>query len=338
MSIRPTALRRTTRRVPQVLVVGSPAVADRLSSHLAATGEARVVGYVDDDPGDPAGRLGHLAELRAVWARSDADHVLLALSRSHAEESLARLGPLRGRPSVNNGARFRVVPNLYVLVPRAASPGPGPGAPGDPGPVARGRRDPFKRAVDVAGALAGLVLLAPLLVAVALAVRLTSAGPVLFRQTRIGRHSQPFSMLKFRSMAVRSVPDPPADPPAGGVVVGPFPKLRADPRVTRVGRVIRRLSIDELPQLWNVVRGDMSLVGPRPFVPTEDAQITGWARARHEARPGITGLWQVAGRNDVSFDDMCRLDHLYVNCRSVHLDVRIMLATCRAVAHRHGAY
>ncbi len=119
---------------------------------------------------------------------------------------------------------------------------------------------------------------------------------------------------------------------------GPFPKLKDDPRVTSVGRLLRRTSLDELPQLWNVVRGEMSLVGPRPFVPDDDAWITDWAQRRYSVRPGITGLWQVSGRNNLTFEEMCRLDNLYVSCWSAGLDVRILLRTLRAMAGGSGAY
>jgi len=120
--------------------------------------------------------------------------------------------------------------------------------------------------------------------------------------------------------------------------MGPFPKLKDDPRVTAVGRLLRRTSLDELPQLWNVIRGEMSLVGPRPFIPEDDAWITDWAQRRYSVRPGITGLWQVSGRNNLTFDEMCRLDGLYVSCWSPGLDIRILLRTLRAVLTRSGAY
>jgi lipopolysaccharide/colanic/teichoic acid biosynthesis glycosyltransferase len=168
-------------------------------------------------------------------------------------------------------------------------------------------------------------------------IKTTSKGPILFRQIRVGRHAEPFSMLKFRSM--RTERDA-ANEPSKGVenAVGPFPKLKNDPRVTRVGKVLRRTSMDELPQLWNVVRGEMSLVGPRPFVPDDSVWITDWAQKRYTVRPGITGLWQVSGRNDLTFSEMCRLDNLYVSCWSAGLDMRILVRTLRAIVVGSGAY
>jgi lipopolysaccharide/colanic/teichoic acid biosynthesis glycosyltransferase len=159
----------------------------------------------------------------------------------------------------------------------------------------------------------------------------------MLHQTRVGRDGRAFAMLKFRSM----VENPPEWDPKElqlDPVVGPFPKLKNDPRVTPVGRVIRRTSIDELPQLWNVLRGQMSLVGPRPFIPEDAAWIDGWAEQRYSVRPGMTGLWQVSGRNDLLFEDMCRLDHLYVSSWSLGLDMRIFLQTLRAVTQGRGAY
>jgi lipopolysaccharide/colanic/teichoic acid biosynthesis glycosyltransferase len=194
-----------------------------------------------------------------------------------------------------------------------------------------------KRFIDIVGSGVALLLLSPVLITVAGVVRLTSAGPVILRQERVGRGGQVFSMLKFRTMVVHVVDGHPADL-AGDATNGPFPKLKDDPRITRVGRVLRRASIDELPQLWNVLVGQMSLVGPRPFVLDDAAVIGGWALRRYAVRPGITGLWQVSGRNDLTYDEMCRLDHLYVSCWSLGMDLRVLLRTLRAVSGSHGAY
>jgi lipopolysaccharide/colanic/teichoic acid biosynthesis glycosyltransferase len=168
-------------------------------------------------------------------------------------------------------------------------------------------------------------------------VRLTSRGPVLFRQARIGRNGRQFWMLKFRTMHVERSDVSPASL-EGEVVAGPFVKLKRDPRITPLGRFLRHTSLDELPQLWNVLRGEMSLVGPRPFMLEDAAIIEGWALRRYSVRPGITGLWQVSGRNELTVAEMCRLDQLYVNCWSLGLDVRILLRTLWVVLGGHGAY
>jgi exopolysaccharide biosynthesis polyprenyl glycosylphosphotransferase len=182
-----------------------------------------------------------------------------------------------------------------------------------------------------------LIVAAPLMVAVALAVRLDDRGPVLFRQTRIGVGGEEFTMLKFRSM----VPDAENHLPAlshGSDGNALLFKLRQDPRVTRVGAVLRRLSLDELPQLINVVRGDMSLVGPRPPLPREVAEYDLDALRRLRVLPGLTGLWQISGRSDLSWEESLRLDLRYVDNWSIALDLSILWRTAAAVLKRSGAY
>ena len=196
-----------------------------------------------------------------------------------------------------------------------------------------------KRALDIAGSAACLVAFGPLFLCVAAAVKLTSKGPVFFRQQRVGEAGQPFTMFKFRTMQVNCGPRASTSntssssfnpisrqPPATGAVF----KLVNDPRVTPVGDFLRRSSLDELPQFWNVLRGDMSLVGPRPPLPYEVARYKPWHRRRVlEAKPGITGLWQVTGRSRTTFDDMVRLDLRYAKNCSVWTDLKILLATPR---------
>jgi lipopolysaccharide/colanic/teichoic acid biosynthesis glycosyltransferase len=197
----------------------------------------------------------------------------------------------------------------------------------------------LKRAVDVVLSAVALVALAPLLAFVAAIIRLDSPGPVLFRQARMGVDDRPFQILKLRTMSVNA--DALRDELRHRSETGDprLFKLRDDPRVTRVGRPLRRLSIDELPQLVNVLRGEMSLVGPRPLPLDEDENITDWGRRRLDLRPGITGLWQTLGRSDIPFDEMLRLDYVYVTSWSLWSDVRIMLRTLPSLAGRsNGAY
>lgn len=185
---------------------------------------------------------------------------------------------------------------------------------------------------------AGLLLaISPVLVAAALAVKLTSPGPVIFRQTRIGVGGKPFQMLKFRSM-VADAEQRRAELEEFNENDGLLFKIRDDPRVTRVGAVLRRYSVDELPQLWNVVRGDMSLVGPRPPLPQEVAAYDSDATRRLRVRPGLTGLWQVSGRSDLTWEESLRLDLRYVDNWNFWLDVAILWRTWRAVVGRSGAY
>jgi exopolysaccharide biosynthesis polyprenyl glycosylphosphotransferase len=201
-------------------------------------------------------------------------------------------------------------------------------------PVFEGPRRVMKEVFDRTLAALLLVLLAVPMLAIALAVRITSRGPALFRQTRVGQDGGEFTLWKFRSMLVSSEPIvlPDSD------VDGPLFKLRSDPRVTPVGRVLRRWSLDELPQLFNVLRGDMSLVGPRPPLPSEVAAYGNDVRRRLLVKPGLTGLWQVSGRSDLPWEECVRLDLRYVENWSVSLDLLILVRTVFAVIRGRGAY
>jgi lipopolysaccharide/colanic/teichoic acid biosynthesis glycosyltransferase len=213
---------------------------------------------------------------------------------------------------------------LDTLVPQRAQPG----------------CDAVKRGLDIFGSLMLLVLFAPLLLAVFAAVKWTSPGPALFRQVRIGRRGEPFTMLKFRTMHVNAghgihqdymaqfIKSSGHQPRTGNEVF----KLTNDPRITPPGRFIRKTSLDELPQFWNVLRGDMSLVGPRPPLPFEVEQYQPWHRRRVlEAKPGLTGPWQVHGRSRTTFDEMVRLDLRYARTHSLWTDIKILAATPRAM-------
>lgn len=194
-----------------------------------------------------------------------------------------------------------------------------------------------KRVSDLLGAMAGLVLAVPVMFLVAIAIKLNSPGPVFFRHTRLGKDAQPFGMIKFRSMyqdaaVLQSTLVPDNDIP------GPVFKIRSDPRVTPVGKFIRKYSLDELPQLWHVLRGDMSLVGPRPAVPDEVVRYEPWQRERLAARPGLTCTWQVSGRSDIPFEEWVRMDIEYVRARNIWRDLKLLLQTIPAVISGRGAY
>jgi lipopolysaccharide/colanic/teichoic acid biosynthesis glycosyltransferase len=204
-----------------------------------------------------------------------------------------------------------------------------------------------RRAADLTLAGLGLLLLAPVLLVLVLAIRLDSRGSAFFRQRRLGRDGEPFTVNKLRTMhsdcdqdrhrdyvlpLIRGERERVPDGPENGLY-----KLSGDERVTRVGRLLRRWSLDELPQLWNVVRGEMSLVGPRPVIPYEADAYPGWYRERFAVKPGMTGLWQVSGRNERTYDEMVRLDIDYVRRRSLWLDVTILARTAWVVLARRGA-
>jgi lipopolysaccharide/colanic/teichoic acid biosynthesis glycosyltransferase len=178
-------------------------------------------------------------------------------------------------------------------------------------------------------------MLAPVLALIARLIRLDSPGPVLYRQKRIGRDGREFDMLKFRSM-VDGADAQKAELAALNETEGLF-KMVNDPRVTRVGRFLRRSSLDELPQLWNIVRGEMSLVGPRPLVPDDDAKIHGWQRKRLNVTPGMTGVWQILGSTRVPLEEMVKLDYLYGATWSLWLDIKILLRTVAYVVGRRSA-
>ncbi len=192
-----------------------------------------------------------------------------------------------------------------------------------------------KRAMDLFGSVVCLILAAPVLVIIAIAIKLDSRGPVFFIQSRVGRGGEPLRVYKFRTMSRDA--EAQRDKLAALSEDPNWLKLEADPRVTRVGRVLRMSSLDELPQLLNVVRGDMSLVGPRPLVEAEDERVVDWGRARLDLTPGITGLWQVLGRTNIPFEEMVKLDYLYVTNWSLWSDVRLVLHTLPAVIYRRGA-
>ncbi len=216
------------------------------------------------------------------------------------------------------------------------------------------------RALDIVGAAALLVLMAPLLCLIVIAIRLDSPGPAVFRQQRVGRNRKPFTVNKFRSMYNGAAHDRHrefvlklikgdtpqqdiSDPDAAGEDAGrnpprPYYKMIADPRITRVGRALRRSSLDELPQLWNVLRGNMSLVGPRPAIPYEVEHYPPAWFDRFAVKPGLTGLWQVSGRSSVTLDEMVRLDIEYARQRTLWLNLRILILTIPAVLSTKGAW
>lgn len=192
-----------------------------------------------------------------------------------------------------------------------------------------------KRSLDVAASATVLVLAAAPMALIALAIKLDSKGPVRFRQRRVGKDGQPFELVKFRTMvadAERRTEELMSDSKDAGWL-----HLESDPRVTRVGRLLRHTSVDELPQFWNILKGEMSLVGPRPLIESEDCQIGGWARSRLELTPGLTGLWQVLGRTNIPFDEMVKLDYLYVTNWSLWNDLRLVMRTLPVVVARRGA-
>jgi len=195
-----------------------------------------------------------------------------------------------------------------------------------------------KRLLDMVISSAALILLSPLLLLVVILVKAESKGSAIFKQKRIGLNGEPFTMLKFRSMSDNAEGLRPQLEDNNEINNGVLFKIKKDPRITRIGAIIRKTSIDELPQLINVLRGDMSLVGPRPPLPSEVSLYSRSERVRLSVMPGITCLWQIAGRSDIPFEQQVELDQLYISKRSLLTDIKLLLATIPAVLTARGAY
>ncbi len=321
--------RRRGRGLHRTVLIGTPATVQRVGSKLASypeAGLAPVASVLVDSAGlseDPA----------AACRRFAADHAIVAPADAFEWAIGACLESLDGMD-----VRLSVVPPLEDLF---LSPGLVAQVGGLPLiPLARLRRTrtslPAKRAFDVVGALVLLVLLAPVMAVAAAAVLADGGRPVLYRQRRVGRHGTVFEMLKFRSM-VRDADARVIDLTAANVADGLLFKLSDDPRVTRVGRLLRRFAVDELPQLWNVVKGDMSLVGPRPLA-LEPTQFGALDSRRHSVRPGITGYWQISGGNGLTWSEMVKLDLAYLENWSLWLDLRLLARTVPALISRRGPW
>jgi exopolysaccharide biosynthesis polyprenyl glycosylphosphotransferase len=295
-----------------------------------------VVGFLDNRDVDDSGPvLGEPNDIAQLVDELEVDRVLLASSIADHERMLDLLRSVR-RPDV----QISIVPRYFEIFTSHAILDDVEGMPVVTLPPMRLGRSSrlLKRCFDIAVAAVVLALMSPLLLAVALAIKLDSKGGVIYRQPRRGRNGSEFTIMKFRTMydgaeARRS------DVLHLNEVDGPLFKVKkGDPRVTRIGGFLRRYSLDEFPQLLNVIKGDMSLVGPRPFVVYEADQITGWASRRLDSTPGITGLWQVLGRNDIPFDEMVKLDYLYVTNWSLWWDLKILCQTVPVVLGKRGAY
>ena len=317
----------------RVVVCGHRREVQRIATELEASRNPRyaVVAVCHAGPG-PSGAFRELCD---AAASTSADAVLVAPCRHVGPEALRRLGWQLEK----SRTRLLLATSLLDVAPartRLAHAGPLPLV-SVSHPALEGTRWWVKEAVDRILAVAGLLVLAPVLVLVALVVRLDSPGAALFRQTRTGRNGVPFTMLKFRTMQCNAE-DRRAELSALLVGDSILFKLRDDPRTTRVGRFLRRYSLDELPQLINVLLGNMALVGPRPPLPEEVARYHPDVRRRLAVKPGITGLWQVSGRSDLSWEESVRLDLRYVDNWSLGTDIGILARTLGAVVHHRGAY
>jgi exopolysaccharide biosynthesis polyprenyl glycosylphosphotransferase len=320
----------------RVLFVGGGPMAGLLARKLRLHPEYELepIGFVDKDADGQRDLtyLGHPTEIEEICLVHGVERVLILSHELSADELTDLVRRIKGLD-----VRIGIVPDVVDVL------GPSVEIDDVEGITVLGMTPPsltrssrfLKRSMDVAIASTLLILLSPIMLLVALAVTVTSRGPVFYAQKGIGRGGKLFRMHKFRTM----VEDAEAKEKelAGQSAHPVWLLLDHDPRVTRVGRLLRLTSLDELPQLWNVLRGDMSLVGPRPMPPDVDEQIMGWGRRRLDLTPGITGLWQVLGRTVIPFEEMVKLDYLYVTNWSLWQDVRLLVRTLPAVLRQRGA-
>jgi exopolysaccharide biosynthesis polyprenyl glycosylphosphotransferase len=324
--------RRALRESVPVIVVGTGKLAQTVASHLRANSRVRFVGFVDDEPLGNVNVIGELENLPELCLTHSVTRVVVCFSQTHPERTAEILKGLPGQVGIS------IVPRYFELMTNRSRMEDLSGLPMlDIAPASLSTRMRFlKRSFDIVSSGLILISLSPLVAVIAVSIKLTSPGSIFFRQERTGLNEQPFRMMKFRTMYIGAEARRhefndlnEAD--------GPLFKVRDDPRVTRLGRFLRRTSLDEIPQLINVWRGEMSLVGPRPFVVSEASLIQGWARKRFETRPGMTGLWQISGRSELSHLELCRLDYLYVASWSFWTDVHILWQTPAAIFRGRGA-
>jgi exopolysaccharide biosynthesis polyprenyl glycosylphosphotransferase len=334
---------RSVSYLQNTIIVGAGDVGQLIAKKLLHHPEygINLIGFIDDQPKERREDVDHLtllggkARLPAIVRMFDVERVIIAFSNESHDETLDVI-----RSLTDLDVQIDLVPRLFELVTPTMGLHSVEGVPLIGLPPQRLSRSSrlIKRGMDLAISVPALVLLGPLFGLIAIAIKLDSRGPVFFRQVRMGEKE--FRIFKFRSMVADA--DSHKEEFAhlnkhlrnGGD--GRMFKIPDDPRLTRVGRALRRSSLDELPQLINVVRGEMSLVGPRPLILEEDCHVLSWARRRLELRPGITGLWQVLGRDAIPFSEMVRLDYLYVTGWSLGGDLRLLLRTVPTV-FRGGA-
>ncbi|MGC8873002.1 MAG: sugar transferase [Chloroflexia bacterium] len=330
--------------VERVVVVGGGSAGKRVMESIQSRPELGyfLVGYMDTQEqqegeannGETFRYLGRPEDLSLVLEPCRIDEVIIALPPSEHRLSLEVANQCR-----QEGVDFRITPDIFEMSFDRVDVAELAGIPliGLKEVAIRGWNLVLKRTLDIVLSLVVLAFGWPLFPIIALAIKLDSPGPVLFRQRRIGRRGRPFTLLKFRTMHSNAEAEQERLAPLNEAT-GPLFKIRDDPRVTRVGRILRRTSLDELPQVFNILAGEMSWVGPRPGTPAEVAQYEPWHRKRLEVLPGLTGFWQVSGRSDLTFDEMVRLDLYYIENWNLWLDLVILLRTIPAVISGRGAY
>jgi exopolysaccharide biosynthesis polyprenyl glycosylphosphotransferase len=295
-----------------------------------------VIGFVSITPRPDNGlvSLGTLEDLPEVLEGHRVDEVVIADPDFPQKQAVELVDQCHQR-----GVRVRIAPSTMEILVHRAEFVPGQSVPlfELKPPVFEGVDFLLKRTFDVVGATLLMLALSPVLIAIALAIKISSRGPAFYASIRPGIGGAPFSCWKFRTM-YRDADQRQADLESSNEASGALFKIRDDPRMTPVGRLLRRFSLDELPQLWNVVTGRMSLVGPRPLPLRDYERLEDWHKKRYLVLPGITGLWQISGRSELDFDDLVRLDFLYLERWSVFMDLSILVKTVPAVLTRRGAF
>ena len=335
-------VRRHGIGIRRVVIVGAGEIGRTVMRTVVANPETgfRIIGFVDDNPvkGETdIGRfraLGSTNNLADILNREEVNEVIITLPWQYHRKIVS----LMARCEREN-VRARIVPDLFQMTLNRMHVEEVAGVPmiGIKETSISGLNQLVKRSIDVAFAATALIIFAPLMGLVALMIKMESPGPVLFCQERVGKNGRRFRLYKFRSM-VEDAEEQLETLKVFNEADGPIFKMKADPRVTRLGKWLRRLSLDELPQFYNVLRGDMSLIGPRPPLPAEVEQYQEWHKRRLEVSPGITGLWQVSGRSELTFDEMALLDIYYIENWSLGLDTKIMWQTVPRVLFGSGAY
>lgn len=342
VSLVQSQLRRKGMGIKHILIVGAGEVGRRVMRTVVARPDLgyRIVGYVDDNPDKGEGKIGRfqgfgsIDNLSGVIDEEGVDEVIITLPWNYHRRILSVL-----RACARREVRARLVPDLFQMSLSRVEVGDLGGLPLiEIQEIAFSRTELIvKRVLDLVVATIGLLLSWPVILLIAVAIKLDSRGPVLFEQERVGQHGERFRIYKFRTMR-QGAEDELRDLLEHNEADGAIFKMRNDPRITRVGRFLRQTSLDEVPQFINVLRGEMSLVGPRPPLPSEVEQYQPWHRRRLRVPPGITGLWQVSGRSELTFDEMVLLDLYYIEHWSPWLDVAILLRTVPKVVAREGAY
>ncbi len=337
-----TGLHRSPELRQRTLILGSGVVAGQVVKKLQDNGQFGLVpvGMVDDEVHDVGTAdlpwLGRFSDLDTIIETQQIDRVIIAFSRASHEQLLESIRACR-----DAGVAIDVVPRLFEFLDGVQALDQVGGLPVLSIGAAHLSSISMlaKRGLDLVGSLCILTVFSPLMIAIAIAIKLESRGPIFFRQPRAGRRRSSFHLIKFRSMYIDAEQRKQEFETLNEAGDGVMFKIRDDPRVTRIGRFIRRFSLDELPQLFNVVKGEMSLVGPRPLIfPETDALEEHWHLRRLELRPGLTGPWQIYGRSQSPFQEMVRFDYQYVAGWSLARDIEILLATLPAVVSGRGAY